>query len=164
MGFMDNLGKILTRYINNNEIILGVTASNPRDREKIQKLRIRPVRKKEELIYQAECYVGTKAYHRNLSKEELPSVLVRAMAEDFRQLELESERHRLTVLVSKKGKVTIKEKEKNADGLPGLNGLFLKIFFLLAIASIVFGVLLSVFSQNVFGGNIKPEEYLVLKN
>ena len=54
MGFMDNLGKILTRYINNNEIILGVTASNPRDREKIQKLRIRPVRKKEELIYQAE--------------------------------------------------------------------------------------------------------------
>lgn len=117
MGFMDNLGKILTKYINNNEIILGVTASNPRDREKIQKLRIRPVRKKEELIYQAERYVGTKAYHRNLSKEELPTVLVRAMAEDFRQLELESERHRLTVLVSKKGKVTIKEKEKNAaDG------------------------------------------------
>lgn len=56
----------------------------------------------------------------------------------------------------------VQEKEKNADGLPGLNGLFLKIFFLLAIASIVFGVLLSVFSQNVFGGNIKPEEYLVL--
>lgn len=117
MGFMENLSKILTSYINNDEIILGATASNPRDREKIQKLRIRPVRKKEELIYQAERFVGTKAYHRNLSKEDLPKVLVRAMTEDFRQLELESERHRLTVLVSKKGKVTIQEKEKNAaDG------------------------------------------------
>ncbi|MDE7323586.1 MAG: SAM-dependent methyltransferase [Lachnospiraceae bacterium] len=111
---MDNLEKILKNYIYNNEIILGVTASNPRDREKIQKLRIRPVRKKEELLYQAESFVGAKAYHRNIPKEELPSVLVSAMTEDFRQLELESERHRLTVLVSKKGKVTIREKEKSA--------------------------------------------------
>ncbi len=117
MNFMDNLGKILKNYINNNEMILSVTASNPRDKEKIQKLRIRPVRKKEALLYQAERFVGTKAYHQNLPKEELPSYLVRAMTEDFRQLALESERHRLTVLVSRKGKVTIKEKEKTAaDG------------------------------------------------
>ena len=41
-------------YIENREVILGATASNPRDREKIQKLRIRPVLKKEELLYQEE--------------------------------------------------------------------------------------------------------------
>lgn len=109
---MENLRKRLENYINNKEIILNVTVSNPRNQEKIQKLRIRPVRKKEELIYQAERFVGTKAYHQNISAQELPQLLVNALTEDFRQLELESQQHRLTALVSKKGKVTIKEKKK----------------------------------------------------
>lgn len=114
MNLMDNLRKIITNYIENNETILSVTASNPRDREKIQKLRIRPVRKKETLLYQAERFAGTKVYHQNLSGQELPDFLAAAMAEDFKQLELETEQHRLTVLVSKKGRAVMKEKKKDA--------------------------------------------------
>lgn len=113
MNFMDNLEKIITKYINNNEIIQTATASNPRNREKIEKIRIRPVLKKEELIYQAEHFSGTKVYHRNLPKDVLPAFLAQVMTEDFRQLELESEQHKLIVLVSKKGKMMIKEKRKN---------------------------------------------------
>jgi SAM-dependent methyltransferase len=112
---MENLRKILTDYIENGELILSVTASNPRDKEKIQKLKIRPVLKKEELLYQTESFVGTKAYHKNISPDELPKFLVQSMTEDFKQLELESKAHRLTALVSKKGKVTIKEKRVKSD-------------------------------------------------
>ena len=115
---MENLRKQLENYINNEEMILNATASNPRDREKIQKLRIRPIQKKEELLYQAERFVGTKAYHQNLSATELPDLIVNALAEDFRQLELETTQHRLTALVSKKGKVTIKEKKISAGQTP----------------------------------------------
>lgn len=104
-------------YIENGEIILNATASNPRDREKILKLRIRPMCKKEELFYQAERFVGTKAFHTNLHPNELPDFLVEAAA-DFRQIEIESQKHRTTVLISKKGKVTVKEKLTAARDLP----------------------------------------------
>ena len=112
MDFMDKLRQLLTNYIGNQETILNATASNPRDREKIQKLRIRPVLRKEELVYQAERFVGNKAYHQNLCPDALVDFLVNAMTADFRQLELETEHHKVIVLVSKKGKTTIREKTK----------------------------------------------------
>lgn len=109
---MDQLRQLLTNYIQNKEMILCATASNPRDRDQIQKLRIRPVLKKEELLYQVERFAGTKVYHQNLNPSVLLDQLTEAMERDFRQLELETECHRVTVLVSKKGKMTIKEKGK----------------------------------------------------
>ncbi len=112
MNRMDKLRQLLMNYIENREVILGATASNPRDKEKIQKLRIRPVLKREELLYQEERYVGTKVYHQNLRPEGLADLLAGAMTTDFRQLELETERHKVTVLVSKKGKATVREREK----------------------------------------------------
>lgn len=66
------------------------------------------------MVYQAERFVGTKAYHQNVFAAELPNLLVSALTEDFRQLELETAQHRLTALVSKKGKVTVREKKKAA--------------------------------------------------
>lgn len=107
---MENLTKIINNYIENDEKILTMIASNPRDREKIQKLKIRPILKKEELRYQAESFVGTKVFHKNIPGNELADFVADAMKNDFKQLEAKTERHSLTVLVSKKGKVTIKEK------------------------------------------------------
>lgn len=109
---MDKLRQLLSDYINNKETILCAIASNPCNREKIQKLRIRPVLKEEELLYQAERFIGTKTYHQNLIPNMLPDLLITALTEDFKQLEVETEHHKLTVLVSKKGKQTIKERRK----------------------------------------------------
>ncbi|MDE6619084.1 MAG: SAM-dependent methyltransferase [Lachnospiraceae bacterium] len=109
---MDKLRQLLTNYIENKEMILCATASNPRGQNQIQKLRIRPVLKKEELLYQVERFAGTKVYHQNLTPGVLLDLIVDAMEAEFRQLELETECHRVTVLMSKKGKMTIKEKSK----------------------------------------------------
>ena len=78
MSLMDKLRQLLMNYIGNKEVILSATASNPRihAEERIQKLRVRPVRIREELFYQEERYIGTRVYHQNLCPEALPDLLV----------------------------------------------------------------------------------------
>ena len=109
---MDELRMLLGAYIQNNEIILSATASNPRNREKLAKIRLRPIHMKNTLYYQAERFVGTKVFHQNIEPLQIPDFFAEAMEVDFRQLELETAQHKVIVLVSKKGNISIKEKTK----------------------------------------------------
>ena len=109
---MDELRMLLGAYIQNNEIILSATASNPRNREKLAKIRLRPIHMKNTLYYQAERFVGTKVFHQNIEPLQIPDFFAEAMEVDFRQLELETAQHKVIVLVSKKGNINIKEKTK----------------------------------------------------
>ena len=110
---MENLRKLITNYIDNAETILSVIISNPRNKEKISKIKIRPVLKKDEILYQAESFIGTKVFHKNIEPKEMPDFLVRAATEDFKQLEIETTQHKAIVLISKKGNISIKEKQIN---------------------------------------------------
>lgn len=107
--FMHQLGELL---VEQKEIIVSAVASNPRDKEKISKVKVRPLLIKNEQVYQAESFIGTKAYHQNLSPDEVSAYLLQLMTEDFKQLMLETEMQNITILVSKKGKVTITKKNK----------------------------------------------------
>lgn len=93
-----------------------ITVSGPREKEGIFKIKIRPLLLKGELVFQKTAYKGTQVFHENLSGEELLEELLHEMQGKFRQLAAESLDGSLTVLVSKKGKVTAKYKEnqKNA--------------------------------------------------
>ena len=93
-----------------------ITVSGPREKDGIFKIKIRPLLLKGELVFQKTAYKGTQVFHENLSGEELLEELLHAMQGNFRQLAAESLDGSLTVLVSKKGKVTAKYKEnqKNA--------------------------------------------------
>lgn len=93
-----------------------ITVSGPREKDGIFKIKIRPLLLKGELVFQKTAYKGTQVFHENLSGEELLEELLHEMQGNFRQLAAESLDGRLTVLVSKKGKVTAKYKEnqKNA--------------------------------------------------
>lgn len=44
--------------------LLSAILSNPRDREKAWKVRIRPVLKKEELVFQFEVFIGKQVFSR----------------------------------------------------------------------------------------------------
>ena len=74
------------------------------------RVRIRPVQLKGELYFQCQETRGTKEFHKNLKKEELIRQVTAWMEHDFRQLQLESANGMGTVLVSKKGKMTVKWK------------------------------------------------------
>lgn len=93
-----------------------ITVSGPREKDGIFKIKIRPLLLKGELVFQKTAYKGTQVFHENLSGEELLEQLLHEMQGNFRQLAAESLDGSLTVLVSKKGKVTAKYKEnqKNA--------------------------------------------------
>lgn len=54
-----------------NPELLGIVISNSADKDRISKVRIRPVLIREQILYQVSEYKGTKVFHTNLGKEEL---------------------------------------------------------------------------------------------
>lgn len=109
---MEKVIEFINEHIdeNLNQVIL----SNPRNKEKISKLKIRPVKVKDSVRYQAERYVGTKVLHENLQKEDAVQTILDTLGKDFGQMELDTANLLGIVLVSKKGKVTLKIKKKTA--------------------------------------------------
>ena len=81
---MEELRRLIQEYIDNQQTIQSAIASNPVNRDKISKVKLRPVMIKEQLSYQAESFIGTKAYHKNLVPAELPEYVERIMREEFK--------------------------------------------------------------------------------
>lgn len=97
-----------------NEYLKHIVVSNPVNREGVQKVRIRPVLLKGELTMQAEEFIGTQAFHKNLKPEELAEYLVGLFSGVLKQAQVSSELGEATVLVSKSGTVTVKIRRKNS--------------------------------------------------
>lgn len=107
-----------------NEELYQVILSNPREEEKGSKVKIRPVIIKEQLLFQETLYQGTKVLHSNHEKAEVIRRIEAYLQGNFRQGELQSAVGTVTVLVSKKGKMTVnvKRRRTGADGAAGGNG------------------------------------------
>lgn len=106
---MDELRVILSEIMNGDleQIIL----SNSRDAQAGTKCKVRPVMIKGTLVFQETLYKGTQVFHNNFSKDEIIERILKCMSELFKQCEIKSSFLQVTVLVSKKGKVTIKRKQ-----------------------------------------------------
>lgn len=74
-----------------NEWLMQMVISNPVNREKIQKVKIRPMLLKDAVVFQAEELVGTQAFHKNLTVHELKEYVRERLEADFRQAEVLSE-------------------------------------------------------------------------
>ena len=92
------------------EDLYRVVISNPRDKDKKSKVKIRPVMLKNKLCFQETSYIGTQVFHENFEKEAILIKIMTYMSEEFRQCEIEAVNGKATILVSKKGKVTINRK------------------------------------------------------
>ena len=106
------LHSVLTDFF--NERLIQVTASGQAEKNDFLKAKIRPVLTKGVLHFQAEEFIGKQAFHKNLTAEEAVDYLEGLMETSFRQLQLEAQDKSGTVLVSKKGKITVKVKKKAA--------------------------------------------------
>lgn len=109
---MDNkIREIIEEYC--DDALSQIIISNSKHPEECKKVAIRPVMLKGELHFQASEYKGDKVYHENFTAGALLDKLPDWLEECFRQVELQSLRARVTILISKKGAATIKVK-KNA--------------------------------------------------
>ena len=84
------------------------------------KLKIRPVKVKGTVMYQVTRTVGTKEFHENLDLNGAAALLAEITGKQFLAVEAEGSKGKLTVLVSKKGHMTVKEhaskkNDKNPD-------------------------------------------------
>jgi len=90
---------------------LGATLSNPKDKGGIQKVKVRPILKKDTLLFQCEEHKNNQVFHNNYEAAQAIRILAEYM-QQFKQMQLETKQYRYTVLVSKKGKVTIQKKQQ----------------------------------------------------
>lgn len=116
--FMEQLKSLLEQSMSDG--MYQVVISNPRAKDGIQKVKIRPVMLKEELCYQESCFEGTKVFHRNKSGQELIADVINWIKTDFRQLEIRTKEWQATVLVGRKGNVKIKRKNVQSSVVPML--------------------------------------------
>ena len=90
---------------------IGATLSNPKDKQGVTKVKVRPILHKNILMFQCEEYKNNQAFHYNYEAAAAVDKVVSYM-EQFKQMQLETKQYRVTVLVSKKGKVTIQKKRQ----------------------------------------------------
>lgn len=87
-----------------------IVLSNSRDKAQGTKVKVRPVLLKEELVFQETLYLGTQVFHENLKAGQMQKRILERLSTLFRQGEIKADGLEATVLVSKKGKVTLKAK------------------------------------------------------
>ena len=106
---MNELTSVLREMINEglDQLIL----SNSRDQAMGTKVKVRPVLIKGELLFQETLYKGTQVFHENFGTEEMISRLEKYLQDLFKQGEIKGQQEEATILVSKKGKMTVKRRK-----------------------------------------------------
>lgn len=106
---MEKLKELFQQMLNID--LLQMTLSNSRDADRAGKVKIRPVLLKDGLLFQETIYRGTQVFHGNYTDSELLPRLMEYMENLFKQAELKGRTEEATVLVSRKGTVTVKRKK-----------------------------------------------------
>lgn len=105
-----------------NEQLIQAVLSGPRHKDGASRVKIRPVELRGEICYQASAFVGTQVLHSNYTREEVCEYMEKALDGSFSQLQVQGTETDGTVLVSKKGKMTIKTRHSSAPGATALEG------------------------------------------
>ena len=94
-----------------NERLETLILSNSREKE-IKKCSLRPLEIKGHLAFQESLYKGNQVFHKNLTAEEAVQRVDDYLENTFQQLEAAGGDKSLLILVSKKGKRTIKLRKR----------------------------------------------------
>ena len=99
---------------NLNKEFLSAVLSNPRDKEMASKVKVRPLLQKDQLVFQVETFKNNQAFHENLDAGQAAERLFEHM-QNMKQMQFETAKFAYSVLISKKGKVTIKKKVQKCE-------------------------------------------------
>lgn len=107
---MEELRKLLQQILNKE--LTQAILSNTKDAERGSKVKIRPVLIRGELLFQETLYRGTQVFHENYKEEAMAAKIEEYLQSLFKQGEFKAKGMEAVVLVSKKGRITVKYKRK----------------------------------------------------
>lgn len=108
MEIKEELLQVLTDTVNRG--LYQIIISNAREKDKAFKIKIRPVMLQGEILFQETVYQGVKVFHTNYKDTEMIQRIEQYLFQDFKQCEIEHTNSKVIILISKKGKMTIKKK------------------------------------------------------
>ena len=112
---MMTLQEFLEKQFDEELMLAVLSGQRSREKDAPSRVRIRPIELKGSICYQASSTVGTKVLHANYTRKEIISYVAANLDEGcFSQLQIQGRCADGTVLVSKKGKQTIKVKKHPA--------------------------------------------------
>ena len=108
MKHMNSIKEVSNHTLNKQ--LRQIVISNPRDKEQYTKIKIRPTTSKERLVFHVEKFTKTQAFHENLDKESCID-LIEESAQWFGQIQIYTDTFNTSILISKKGKVSVGKKK-----------------------------------------------------
>lgn len=116
----------------------------------IQKIKLRPVKIKEEIYIQTTEYINKKVIHTNKTISEIKEYVLKHLQENFKQALIKTESYTYSVLISKKGQVTTKKKKEIEKKAPILIHNRVKKYLLQEGKPVDFLVYLNVMNKDGF--------------
>ena len=112
---MMTLQEFLEKQFDEDLMLAVLSGQRSKEKDAPSKVRIRQIELKGSVCYQASSMVGTKVLHSNYGREEVIAYVEQSLQEGgFSQLQVQGRCKDGSVLVSKKGKITVKVKEHRA--------------------------------------------------
>lgn len=111
---MKTLQNFLKEQFDDGVMLAVLSGQRKKEPDVPSRVRIRPVEIRGERVFQATATVGTKAIHKNYTLEEVLSYVEASLTDGFSQLQIQGQMKDGSVLVSKKGKQTIKTRPHEA--------------------------------------------------
>ena len=106
---MNQIEELLKRVL--TSLLVDMVISGARSGGDFLKIKIRPVMIRETLYFQVSKYTDKQVFHENLTADEAVRPVYEWVVKDFRQTQIRTQDEMITVLISKKGKTTIKTRK-----------------------------------------------------
>ena len=105
------ISELLDKCINENLLDLTISGRKDKKADGAVKVKIRPIKLKTEIYYQASEYIGTKVFHENYDKQQIADKIIKWLEESFKQAQFSMTDANAQVLCGKNGNMTIKYKK-----------------------------------------------------
>ena len=106
---MNQIEKLFKRVL--TSLLVDMVISGARGGGDFIKIKVRPVMIRDSLYFQVSRYTDKQVFHENMTAEDALETLSGWILHDFRQAQIRMQDEMVTVLVSKKGKATVKSKK-----------------------------------------------------
>ena len=106
---MNQIEELLKRVL--TSLLVDMVISGARGGGDFIKIKVRPVMIRDSLYFQVSRYTDKQVFHENMTAEDALETLSGWILHDFLQAQIRMQDEMVTVLVSKKGKATVKSKK-----------------------------------------------------